>query len=567
MRNWIRYTALMMALCVIIGTVSMVRAADESDRNRLVVENYDFQNADYQTLQGLFCLDAQGFLKALAFESADTQTYVIHQLLSLVDTQTFSTVSYLLQLMRYETNQYRWTQSEKNLFAAIIFQLDYRDGLGSSPYGGTIENLLQNASQPISIDQYSNSLGAVIRDDPHTFIVQLSQLEPSDQSTIIHQIEQLNGTVRSIRPVERLRYLQQYAPGNTPPEDEQGEPLEMLTEDQAALVNTLLECLQDLPDRVDPQDPIPEELAQWQADKVVLRTNFAAWLKEIANGGSTRDLTASVMLETASFVRAFSQLEESAAREDVIHFFLNNYNAVSRLGHLLFNIHCYLTYVPADAEACAAIGELQYAALHDCIYTISSQPDFVQQFDLLPAQPGEALETYIHHLAVGACRFPYEFITAYTANPNLQGTLNSLFKAYLDPAIRQALIDTMYDRFLDTGAIKVFLAYQASTPNPMYPYGVDPNAPPATEPTDPTETTAPTEATVPTETELPAQDSSEDTLSDGNRSTRLLSTVFLCIGAFAVGVPIGIYYVNRKKQTIKEEKDAVPPPPDEEDFL
>jgi hypothetical protein len=43
--------------------------------------------------------------------------------------------------------------------------------------------------------------------------------------------------------------------------------------------------------------------------------------------------------------------------------------------------------------------------------------------------------------------------------------------------------------------------------------------------------------------------------------------MILCIGAFAVGVPIGIYYVNRKKQPIKEEKDAVPPPPDEEDFL
>ena len=125
--------------------------------------------------------------------------------------------------------------------------------------------------------------------------------------------------------------------------------------------------------------------------------------------------------------------------------------------------------------------------------------------------------------------------------------------------------ETLSDTELE--ALQAVLDYQGSGVNPMYPYGVDPNAPPPTEPTDPTETTAPTEATVPTETELPAQDSSEDTPSDGNRSTRLLRTMILCIGAFAVGVPIGIYYVNRKKQSIKEEKDAVPPPPDEEDFL
>ena len=71
----------------------------------------------------------------------------------------------------------------------------------------------------------------------------------------------------------------------------------------------------------------------------------------------------------------------------------------------------------------------------------------------------------------------------------------------------------------------------------------------------------------PTETELPAQDTSEDTPSDGNRSTRLLSTVFLCIGAFAIGIPIGLCYVNCKKRPAKTEAPSPQLATDEEDFL
>jgi hypothetical protein len=56
--------------------------------------------------------------------------------------------------------------------------------------------------------------------------------------------------------------------------------------------------------------------------------------------------------------------------------------------------------------------------------------------------------------------------------------------------------------------------------------------------------------------------------SEKNTSNyRLLSTVFLCIGAFAIGIPIGSRYVNRKNRSAKAEEPSPQLATDEEDFL
>ena len=56
--------------------------------------------------------------------------------------------------------------------------------------------------------------------------------------------------------------------------------------------------------------------------------------------------------------------------------------------------------------------------------------------------------------------------------------------------------------------------------------------------------------------------------SEKNTSNyRLLSTILLCVAAFALGIPIGLCYVNRKERRAKENAPATPPAPDEEDIL
>ena len=578
MRNSIRCIALMLMLCVIVSATSMVAAADDFVDGSLVID-YNFGSGDIATLQTLFCMDARGFLKALAFRSAWTQSLVIPRLLSSEDPQALSAVSHLIIQFNRKSHELALTESEKNLLAAISFQKELWYGFGDALFSN-VDDLLQEARYPVSENEYSDQLGLFLRDDPYNFIVKLSALQAKDQQTILAQLAMLNGTARSIPVVDILKALlpQQTEPANGEGNTDSPGPLEpgwVFTAEQTELINTILVSLKDTPPVVEPQDPIPEEQTQWRSNKIVPRTDFYHILTEIADGSSNTAFIEPMFLETASFVQAFALLQTSTSQEKVINIITEQVMDAKQLRHLLFNIRSHLTYTPDPLQK-NAVAQLQYALLRNSLHAWGKIPDFSQVFDLLLTPPGgqswRASDMDIFHLGINACWYPKEFIAAYTSDHGYyQSLVDSAVKHEFSPVFRQALIDTLYDLQSDESlsdaeaeAIEAFLAYQANTPNPMYPYGVDPNAPPPTEPTDPTD---PTDATDPTATEPPTTDASEDTDSATGNHSHLLRTVLLSIAAFAIGIPIGSYYVNRKGRTAKTEEAADPPDTDEEEFL
>ena len=582
MRKQIRCIVLVLVLCLIFSATGMVATADESVDGILILQDFPFESADPEMLTAYFCMDARGFIKALAFENAGTQSRVGRQLFHSQDEQTLSCVQHLLAQSTNNTGQLFKTRSEKNLVAA----LDYHQALSSafrSSYYTDVEALFSKAVNAIGIDQYTEDLGYHLYTDPYSFVVALSELEQEDQDSILFQLTPLNGTVRSTLlkdiVLAALGTIEPDSPGLELTEPAtQGQPFSIYTNEQLELLSAIAECIKDVPPRIDYQEPIPEELTQWQANPVVPRTDFYPMLIRIANSDSSVDFEYLIAEEVGPFIQNLAPLEQPASRNRVAKALLGKWETSQTWPYIrcvLFGIHSYLLYGNPDKAQTTAANEFMYALLRSTAYKWETEPGFSQYF--APPEGGSpySSDIVVYHLSINACWYPKDFIAAYVgATRTYQDLASYNVKTKLESPARQALIDTLYDLQSDETlsdteleALQTFLDYQGSGVNPMYPYGVDPNAPPPTEPTDPTETTAPTETTVPTETEPAAQDSSEDTPSDGNRSTRLLSTVFLCIGAFAVGVPIGIYYVNRKKQPIKEEKDAVPPPPDEEDFL
>ena len=570
MKNSIRCIALMLVLCLIFSTAGTATAANKLVDDALIVEDYDFANAGTATLQTLFCMDARGFLKALAFEGEWTQTTVISRLLSAQDPQTLSTVLYLIRLLNINSDKLHLTHSEENLLAAISFKQEWLYGFGDAQFDN-VDILLQNAAQSISLDMYSNQLGLFLNNYPDIFLIKLSEFASEDQEYILAQLAVLNGTARSIQIVN---FLESLLPAQTVPTtgdanvDSPG-PLEPgwdITPEQIELIRAILERLKDVPPIVEPQDPIPEEKAQWQTNPVVPRTDFDYVL---ANQSFDYHIASWMLLDTAGFIQAFSRLP-AAQQERLTDSFLHYWWSVQEPQKLLYNIHSYLSYGMPDDTQQTACRELVYAllrhgddilgVLHDLSVYFVSQPEDNPVFI--------AKNDAYYHFSVEACFYPEDFIAAYSAaSLAIRDSIGAKVKSKFDPTYRQALIDTVYDLYKgstltedESLAAKAFLDYQGSGVNPIFPYGVDPNAPP-TEPTDPTD------ATDPTATEPPTPDASEDTDSATGNHSHLLRTVLLSIAAFAIGMPIGSYYVNRKGRTAKTEEAADPPDTDEEEFL
>ena len=187
MRKVIRSMSLVLALCLFLGIAGTVRTGYSSVDGQLVVGDYNFKIDDTAALQALFCMDARGFIKALAFESAWTQSMAISHLLNSEDPYAFSAVSYILRYMNQNSGKLLLTQSEKNLLAAITFQRGMLYGFEYTGYND-IAQLLENARYPISADEYTNPLGLCLRDDSYDFIVALSAMDEKDQYTILSQL-------------------------------------------------------------------------------------------------------------------------------------------------------------------------------------------------------------------------------------------------------------------------------------------------------------------------------------------------------------------------------------------
>ena len=574
MRNSIRCIALMLVLCLIFSTAGTATAANKLVDDALIVEDYDFANAGTATLQTLFCMDARGFLKALAFESAAIQERVILYLLVLQDPQSLNVVKENMFLMARSKNEFNLTQSEQNLLSAMQFRLLYLYGLGETSIA-TLDRVLQYALNSVSLDEYSTDLGLFLSDGPYAFIVALSELEPQQQEYILQQLSVLNGTVGTIRILESMQRLVATGPQDEFTEIDPNETVNGFTEEQNALFHAILECLKDRPPYIYPQEPVPEELAQWQTNPVVPRTDFDYVL---ANQSFDYHIASWMLLDTAGFIQAFSRLP-AAQQETLTDSFLHYWSSVHEPQKLLYNIHSYLSYGMPDDTQQTACRELVYAllrhgddilgVLHDLSVYFVSQPEDNPVFI--------AKNDAYYHFSVEACFYPEDFIAAYSAaSLAIRDSIGAKVKSKFDPTYRQALIDTVYDLYKgstltedESLAAKAFLDYQGSGVNPIFPYGVDPNAPPAepTDPTNSTDTTDLTDATDPTATEPPTPDASEDTDSATGDRSHLLRTVLLSIAAFALGIPIGAYYVNRKGRTVKTEETADPPDTDEEEFL
>lgn len=578
MRKAIRCICLVLVLCLFFGIAGTVTASYSSVDGQLVVGDYNFKIDDTAALQALFCMDARGFIKALAFESAWTQSLAISHLLNSEDPYAFSAVSYILRYMNQNSGKLLLTQSEKNLLAAISFQRELWYGFEYTKYND-IAQLLENARYPISADEYTNPLGLCLRDDSYDFIVALSAMDAKGQQTILAQLAMLNGTVRSIPVVSMLNALlpQQTEPASTDPESDSPGPLEpgwVFTQEQTELINAILESLKDTPPIVEPQEPIQDEKTQWRADKIVPRRNFDSMLNQIIDNNGSDEYLIPIFLETASFIDALARVENADSRERIISFVLYIKDA-RELRSLLYNIQSRLTYSPPNEESKEVAAQLKYAILCDSYHGFESVPDFSQYFSQPEDQTGSETENAVFQFGISVCWYPKEFLAAYVvATDTSQDAINLKLKTQLDSAVRQAMVDTLYDLQSDETlsdteleALQAVLAYQAKAPGSMYPYGIDPDTPPTTEPTEITEATETTEVTDSTEMTDPTQGTSEDTPSDGNHSTRLLRTMILCVAAFAVGVPIGICYVNRKERRTKAETHTAPPAPDEEDIL
>ena len=563
MRKGIRCICLVLVLCLFFGIAGTVTASYSSVDGQLIVGSYNFKIDDTAALQALFCMDARGFIKALAFESARTQSSAISHLLSSEDPYAFSAVSYILRYMNQYAGKLQLTQSENNLLAAINFQREMLYGFEYVRYND-IAQLLENARYPISADEYTNSLGLYLRDDTYDFIVALSAMDEKGQRTIASQLSMLNGTARSIPVVNALNALL----------SQQTEPDAgwVLTQEQTELINAILISLKDTPPIVEPQDPIENEKAQWKADKIVPRRNFYSMLNQIIGDNGSDEYLIPIFLETASFIDALARVEKADSREQIISFVLYIKDA-RELRSLLYNIQSRLTYSPPNEESKEVAAQLKYAILCRSTHVFEGAPDFSQYFSTQEGQAGSGTDNALYQFGISVCWYPEEFLAAYVlASETSQYAVNLKLKNQMDPTLRQAIVDTLYDlQSEDTLApseriaLQAILEHQAKAPGAMYPHGIEPDAP---SPTDPTEITEATEATGSTEVTAPTQDASEEAPpSDSSRSTRLLSTILLCVAAFALGVPIGLYYVNRKERRAKEKAPATPPAPDEEDIL
>lgn len=586
MKKAIRCITLVLVLCLIFSAAGTVVSADDFVDGSLMVDDYGFQNADYITLQALFLMDARGFLKALAFESAEIQSRVGRLLLHSQDEQASACVQHLLAQFTNNTGQLFKTQSERNLIAAIHYYRALSSAFRSSYYAD-VETLFSQAVNAIGIDQYTNDLAHHLYTDPYAFVVALSKLEQADQDSILLQLTPLNGTVRSTLLMEivlaALGAIAPDSPGSELTEPAtQSQPHSIYTDEQLELLSAIAECIKDVPPRIDYQEPMLEELTQWQANPVVPRTDFYPMLIKIANGDSSVNFEYLIAEEVGPFIQDLALLEQPASRNQVTKALLSKWEAAQAWSYMrctLFGIHSYLIYGNPNEAQTTAANEFMYALLRSTAYKWETKPGFSQYF--APPEGGSpySSDMVVYHLSINACWYPNDFIAAYIdTTRTYQDLANSKVKTKLESPARQALIDTLYDlqsdetlSIAESEAIEAFLEYQASTPNPMYPYGVDPNVPPATEPTEPSETSAPTEATEPEESEAATQETSGDPDPAKPEKTasrsHLLSTVLLCAAAFALGIPIGAAVVNRKKRNPKQEEDAVPPAQDEEGLI
>lgn len=555
MRKSTRCIALMLVLCLVFSIAGTVAAANNLVDRTLVVEDYAFDRADHSMLRAMFCMDSRGFLKALAFESAEVQKRVITHMFSSTDPQSLDIIQHHLVILITSKNELDLTQSEKNLLSAMWFWKEYLHGLGSTSFS-ELDQMLQHALSAVALDQYSYDLGLFLCKGSYDFIIALSKLESRQQESILQQISVLNGTVESIRIVEIMQMLVGAAPpGSEVIEVDPSATVEGFNEAQNALFHAILNCLKDVPPYVHPQKPVPEELAQWQAEKNVPRTDFSPILLSIVNDGETFSYEAErqMFLDTAGFIQAFSQLQPSG-RKKVIDSLLYKWKFVNEPQFMLYHTRSYLSFAAPDSDQQIAAQELMYALLrhgHNILGTIHNLSVYFNgQPENNPIFMGNS-ETY-YHFSVEACFYPEDFITAYaSAGKSTQSAIGIKVKSKFDPVFRQALIDIIYDLYEkgtladdELAAAKDFLYYQGSEPYPMYPYGIDPNPPESTEPTESSAPTIPSAEL----TEPPAvDDTGENSGHQPQKDTGWIATVCFVLVSLCLGIAIGSLITKKKK--------------------
>lgn len=517
--------------------------------------------AKFKELYKAFLLDSRTFTNQLAFRDKEVKDYVLSVLTGdwVTPEQRENIYDAILQL--YVGNYHDVPQTENTLWRDMM---DYFAYLSLQDMG-TVRDCKAlfaeiTAEEEDSIYRWSATLSEAIVGTPDAFLRALLEEEKTVQERVLLILEFYNTDMVGTKICNSLP---EYS-ADTEPE-------------LAALRQQILLALEGCPQLPIQTNPDPNELQQWQQEGYSPQVTIDCSYSDLLNtrmGLRMETFLNAMFYDTANWVNELAFRDAKTKRAFLNGIRSANYNSVSLL-RMSLHLQDYL-------ETTASLTKSETALLEAYIY----QLDYFY-YSLSHAHRNSSdlfAEAMVHPLDNSLNDFCDELKFAFISNP-------SHFIILLvteDDAVQNTVVRYLCADSDSSDALIIKVAELLAQERDRTDYYSDAEyavlmklcfniqmLPSVPEPTDPN----PTEHAQWLADQQLAEIENQDTFptmttpstiepSEKNTSNyRLLSTVFLCIGAFAVGVPVGIYYVNRKKRPAKAEEPSPQLATDEEDFL
>ena len=577
MKKAYRYIALALALCTILGAAGFVSATEPIEGT--LEASYEIWKMDGVQLREAFFADTRGFLKVLAFQTADQQGDMNWRIWLQTPARTQRVAKDLLQRLNQNKDALQLTQSECNALAAMIYYLEFYNPFSEVPQIGQIDALLQQAVElgESNVDYYKMLLGAALTKECYNFIIELEKLNAQQQEKIIFLIAALNGTVAGVKARQSLLAVEYLTPGyegSIPPSG-----LAPFTQEQGALVYVLQDVLSDNAPYAAFQEPVEEELEQWKEKQTLPRTNFAVLMADPDSVDWTAVLRGA-LLENATFVKALANMEPEA-RTAFIAAFVEQIQSKKDLEALLYNLSQYTKVMDSAQYRAAAIAELEYAILRRYAGEPWMQTDFSYYIGTEENPSVFIFNDDTFWFCLDACVDPAGFVRMLSTLPAAtQEMLSYKIKHAGLETYRQAVVDNVYDlqskvnlSYKEQVALERLLEYQSRIPSAIYPYGQAPEQPDTTpvvtgplptEPTRPlfftdpgtTPTDKPTDPVNPTDEDT--DPSEEEDKKPGD--TGWISTVCIILGLLCISIVVTTSLAKKKKEKPKQPDPEDPKP-------
>lgn len=517
--------------------------------------------AKFKELYKAFLLDSRTFTNQLAFRDKEVKDYVLSVLTGdwVTPEQRENIYDAILQL--YVGNYHDVPQTENTLWRDMMDHFTYLELRDIGVITDCSKLFLQVAAIENDYDyRLAPSLAYAIIGTPDVFLRTLLEEEETVQERTILMLGFYN---TDFIGTKICNSLPEYS-ADTEPE-------------LAALRQQILLALEDCPQLPIQTNPDPEELQQWQQEGYSPQVTIDCSYSDLLNtrmGLRMETFLNAMFYDTANWVNELAFRDAKTKRAFLNGIRSANYNRASLL-RMSLHLQDYL-------ETTASLTKSETALLEAYIY----QLDYFY-YSLSHAHRNSSdlfAEAMVHPLDNSLNDFCDELKFAFISNP-------SHFIMLLvteDEAIQDTVVRYLCADSDSSDALIIKVAELLAQERDRTDYYSDAEyavlmklcsniqmLPSVPEPTDPN----PTEHAQWLADQQLAEIENQDTFptmttpstiepSEKNTSNyRLLSTILLCVASFALGVPIGLYYVNRKERRSKEETATTPPPPDEEDIL